>query len=433
LDNPAYVRIHEPEIENVNSVRYKISFSKNLRKFFHSNEFYVKYDTSIETVSDDILVIPCLGSLITTAWAGKASVYIDTVDAEYLYSLRTIREAYNKIYPGLDFKGAIIPNKVVKNKPRKKGWGMLFSGGLDSTTLFIQDRKEKPNLFTVIGGVIPSDNYYFTKKIETIYTDFAKKEGVNLNFVESDVRFFLNELLLSVTHKSQLYSLPWWETINHGLVQLSLCAPLTINRISSMKIALIATAISNFGTDSRIVGNIRWAGINVIPSGYEYNRQEKKHYILKNFIKNNYHPKLQVCLYSPSIDSNLNCGYCEKCSRSIIGLMVEGIDPRKCGFPVYDDFFEHARTRVIPTSTPRNWTMIQECMAKNKYTNLNPRISDFFKWFQNYDFSEQIEESYIESLLSSLLSHILGRSPGKIQKIVMKYLNKIRKKRHWLR
>ncbi len=200
-----------------------------------------------------------------------------------------------------------------------------------------------------------------------------------------------------------------------------------------MKIALIATSISNFGTDSRIVGNIRWSGINVIPSGYELNRQEKKHYILKNFIKNNYHPKLQVCQYAPSISSNLNCGYCEKCSRSIVGLIVEGIDPRKCGFYVRDDFFEHVRTRVIPTSTPANWSMIQKYMDKNKYTNLNPRISDFFEWFQNYDFAEREKESYIESLLYSLVSHILGRSSGKIQKIVMTYLNKIRKKRHWLR
>lgn len=429
-----YIRIHEPIVKNEIHVNYELTYSKSLRKFFHSNSFYIKYDTTIEDVSNDILVIPCLGSIVTTAWAKGANIYVDSIDADFLISLNKIKGIFNEIYQGLNFKGEIIPNKVKKNEFANKKLGMLFSGGLDSTTMYIQNRREKPNLYTMIGGVIPSENKYFTKLMKNTYMDFADKESVNLYFIESDLRTHLNELFLSAIHAPVIFSHTWWETINHGLVQLSLCAPITIKKISAMKIALSTTFSSNYGADARIVGNIQWAGINVIPEGYEYNRQEKKHYILKKFIKNNYYPQLQVCLFAPSITNNLNCGYCSKCSRDIIGLIVEGIDPRKCGFVIYEDFFEHAKERVIPTSMKENLTMIQKHIKNNQnHTKLPPNVSEFFSWFKNYDFNKKIKEPQIKSLIYKLLTHFVARSPLRIQNLVMNFLNKVRKKKHWLR
>jgi hypothetical protein len=134
------------------------------------------------------------------------------------------------------------------------------------------------------------------------------------------------------------------------------------------------------------------------------------------------------------LTESLNCGYCSKCSRDIVGLIVEGIDPRKCGFKIYEDFFEHTRERVVPTSMRKNWKMIQEHIKENKNSsNFPPNVREFFSWLKNYNFSEHIKEPYIKSVIYNLISYILGRSPIRIQKLVMKYLNQIRKKRHWLR
>jgi hypothetical protein len=363
-----------------------------------------------------------------------ANVYVDSIDADYLYSMNKVKDAFNEIYPDLNFQGEIYPNKIVINKFANDRLGMLFSGGLDSTSLYIQNRSNKPDLFTMIGGVIPSDNHYYIRKMKNVYGDFAQEEKLNLFFIESDVRSFLNEVLLSVINASKIFSLPWWEAINHGIVQLSLCAPITIQKISNMKIALTETFLSNFGADERIVGNIRWAGIDVIPEGYEYNRQEKIHYILKKFVVNNYHPKLQVCIFAPTVSEGLNCGYCEKCSRDIISLIVEGINPEKCGFKVYDDFFEHAKKRVIPTSKPGKWTPVQKLISDNmKYTFISSSTHDFFYWFKNYDFSEQIEEPYIKSITYNALSHLFARLPIRVKNLIMNILNRVRKKKHWLR
>ena len=432
MNNGEYIRIHKPKVEKDNLVTYQITYPKSLRRYFSLNEFYIKYDTLIGEVPNDILAIPCLGSIITTAWALGSNVYVDSIDEDYLHSLNKIKSVFNRMYPGIDFKGEIYANEVVSNKFVNNRLGILFSGGLDSTSLYIQNRSKKPDLFTIIGGIIPSDSHRFIRKMKNVYEKFAQREKINLSFIESNVRILLNEALLSVMFAKKIYFRPWWEMINHGIIQLSLCAPVTVRKIASMKIALTAPFLRNYGADARIVGNLRWAGIDVAPDGYEYNRQEKIRFILKEFVKSHYHPKLQVCLYAPSVSDHLNCGYCDKCSQTIIGLIVEGIDPRKCGFRVHDDFFEHARKRVIPTSKTFKWERIQKHISDNiNYYSLS--YGDFFDWFKNYDYGEQIKEPHIKSIINNMVSHIHARLPRRGKNIIMKFFYRARKKKHWLR
>ena len=147
--------------------------------------------------------------------------------------------------------------------------------------MYIQNRSKKPDLFTIIGGNIPSDSHRFIRKMKKVYGKFAEREQVNLFFIESNVRILLNELLLSVLFAKKI-SRSWWEMINHGTVKLSLCAPITVRRIASLKIAL--HRVHDYGADARIVSNLRWAGIDAVPDCYEYNRQEKIRFILKEFV-----------------------------------------------------------------------------------------------------------------------------------------------------
>ena len=75
-----YIRIHKPKIEKDDLITYHVTFSKSLRRYFPLNEFYIKYDTSIEDVPSDILAIPFLGSIITTAWAVGARAHCNGID-----------------------------------------------------------------------------------------------------------------------------------------------------------------------------------------------------------------------------------------------------------------------------------------------------------------------------------------------------------------
>jgi hypothetical protein len=425
VNNGNYVNIHSPKIEKDNLITCQVTFSKNLRRFFSLDEFYIKYDTSIIDVPSDILSIPSLGSVITTAWAVGADVYIDSIDADYLHSLNKIKTEFSKIYPGIDFKGEILAEQVVQNKSSNDRLGMLFSGGLDSTSLYLQNRNEKPDLFTFIGGIIPTNSRRFIRKMKNVYGRFAEREQVKLFFIESNVRDFLNESLLSVMFAKKIFFLPWWETITHGIIQSSMCAPITVCRNYSLKIAL--SFFLNYGAEPNIVGNLRWAGIDVVPSGYEYDRHEKIHFVYKDFVENHFHPKLQVCLYAPSTSDHLNCGYCQKCARTIIELLAEGIDPRKCGFRIHDDFFEHTRKRIIPQSKAFKWEGLQkQILEGTDYSTLSN--GDFFDWFKNYEFGEESKEPNTNSIVNDLFSQIHTRLPRRGKNIIRKFFISARKK-----
>ena len=125
----------------------------------------------------------------------------------------------------------------------------------------------------------------------------------------------------------------WWGSVSHGLTLLGLVAPLTaLKKIKTVIIA--ATHTKDFkepwGSHPLIDNNIRWADVRVIHDGYELSRQKKIRYYIIRYP--HYLPYLRVCYFSRN---NYNCGYCEKCLRTIIALILEGINPtRTCNFNV---------------------------------------------------------------------------------------------------
>jgi hypothetical protein len=89
----------------------------------------------------------------------------------------------------------------------------------------------------------------------------------------------------------------------------------------------------------------------------------------------------------------LNCGRCEKCSRTIVGLALEGIDPNLCGFRVDDRTFRHIRQKILfrPlrfTSIKMGlWRDIQSCIPDAITGDLyGPRA--FFEWLKTHEFPE---------------------------------------------
>jgi hypothetical protein len=78
---------------------------------------------------------------------------------------------------------------------------------------------------------------------------------------------------------------------------------------------------------------IAYAGTRVVHDGFHRTRQEKIREVLAPFARRGHEVPLAVC-YKPNRgrSSSLNCGVCEKCVRTQIGLLLEGVDPNACGF-----------------------------------------------------------------------------------------------------
>ena len=139
-------------------------------------------------------------------------------------------------------KQAFIYSKTVKGiggmplgvQPRLIG---LFSGGIDSTCSLLKRKENPPVLYSIIGGVIPSNNEEFIHNFKEVYTNLANIKKTKIHFIETNLRDLLNEPLLTYKFRNEINEWSWWEALNLALVQLSLCAPLSVKEVNQLIIS----------------------------------------------------------------------------------------------------------------------------------------------------------------------------------------------------
>jgi len=392
-----YIRIDNVSV-NGRQIIFRFSCSRRLRKYFHSNTFYIEYDTAIDNVNKSLLTIPAVSVLIPIAWATGANLYVEELDETYLRSLEKVKAVMKKWHPNFSFHTNIKAQKEIPNKFLNKDHGLLFSGGLDSTVSYIKNRVRKPHLISIFGFDIPTQKAALWKKIEGTITEFANKEHVPIHFIKSNVMELLNDPLLNVE-----FGRCWWVRVSHGLTTIGLCAPLTAKSIGTILIASTrgpqhpGEIRYPLGSSPLIDEKISWADVRVIHDCYRLNRQQKIKHVLKPFIENEYHPILRVC--TNPLRQDLNCNQCHKCLKTMTGLVLEGIDPNKCGFNMTDktlttlkqsflnreyEVFEH--DFVSPGFIWRTdelkdiQTEIPQSLNSNLYNS-----EQFFEWFRNFD------------------------------------------------
>ena len=391
-----YIRIQEPKILNDKSLVFKLFFSKRTGKYFVSDDLIFHYDVEIGNPTAGILQIPAVASVITVAWAVGADVYVKNLDETYLKSLNDVGSVLKSWYPKFSFSTGTIVENVVPNRFSNDEYGLLFTGGIDSTASYIRHRNKKPNLITVFGAGL--DIQSADEKLKGILMDFSKQEEVKLNFIETNVDNVINRDLL---HEES--GLNWWMNVYHGLFLTSLCAPLTlVKNIGTLIIASSNTREWRYpwGSDPFIEGRISWADVHVVHDNYEFTRQDKIRHFIKNYVKETGHyPFLHVC----SKQTSENCGVCEKCLRTITGLVLEGIDSNKCGFHNVDSemfdsirrsftngdfirrssFVERKGIFINRMADVEEWKDIQKHIPET-VNDLN-NYGEFFKWLKDFD------------------------------------------------
>ena len=389
MPDETYIRIKNTEVEDSKKLTFRISFSKDLKKYFFRNQFYVKFDKSIRDIDNSVLNIPGVSGLIALSWVVDSKLYVNELDSYYLESLGKVKNVFKKFYPNLRLKGDIqVKNRDFNYYPSNKK-GLLFSGGIDSTCSLLKRKENPPVLYSIIGGVIPSNNEEFIHNFKEVYTNLANIKKTKIHFIETNLRDLLNEPLLTYKFRNEINEWSWWEALNLALVQLSLCAPLSVKEVNQLIISSSnATKINwmPYGSDKLLDEKIGWANLRVTHDDYMIERQEKIRKILKpEILTNNLHQVLQVCNYYPIVSSDFNCGYCNKCAMTIIGLLTENIDPVKCGFPIVKDFFKHLKNdkldREVLSGIWRYWKNIQDNLDPNVCNGLYDS-KKFLKWFK---------------------------------------------------
>ena len=299
--------------------------------------------------------------------------------------LSKIKPVFQEWYPQFSFSTKLYVKNIVSNQFDGGGYGLLFSGGVDSLTSFIRHKNKHPDLYTVWGADIPLHENDFWEKVRNRISLFSNQERVNVNFIKTNMQQLLNQSLLARDYNL----IGWWGPVNHGLMLLGLVAPLTTKGIGTVLIA--ATHTKDFkepwGSHPSIDNNIAWGKCRVVHDGYELSRHEKIRCITEH---PEYLSHLRVCYSS---HSDYNCGRCEKCLRTITALILEGIDPKSCNFNIDEKIFRYIKDCLVKGRLYMGadeifmWKDIQKHIPKQFNSDMCGS-KEFFTWFNNFDISK---------------------------------------------
>lgn len=376
-----------------NRVDYFFSIKGDLQKYFKtSNHMFLEYNYDLSDIPNSILAIPFVANVVPLIWITDSTIVIKELDKSFYVCLNNIKNAYQNMFPNVKLMGSIVVDKIVDNTyiPRLEA-ASLFSGGLDALTTFIRIKDKKPLLVTEYGwheDDIESSNVWDADKEHVI--NFAKDNGLENILIQSNYGTFIIAGNVDHDFRNKLED-TWWHGLHHGLAIISAAIPIAFK----LKIKCIYIASSNSplyqvtcASDPTVDDEIKYASGEVFHDGYELTRQDKVKVVVDHYSTNKESVNIRVCFKNEE-----NCCKCEKCLRTIMGIIAEGKDPREYGFNIPNNLFQYVKTSLnnevkffTNTFIVMYWNLIQVRMKQN-YTYVLDK--DLLDWFLDYDFKAQ--------------------------------------------
>lgn len=374
---------------NSGKVDFAFLSTDGLTQFFSDQPFWIEYPESVDDVPDSILAVPFVCNVLPIVWLTNAELIIPELDEDFYNCIPQIKKGYVDMYPDATFEGKITTKCIKRNTPKQVGRSAaFFSGGLDAWCTLARHIGEKPDLITIWGADIQADNNEGWNILQNNLKNTAEKLGLDLITIKSSFRAFIDESNLDKAFLDILHD-GWWHGAQHGIGLIGHAAP--CNYIRGVSNQYIAASFSpedgNITCASwpTIDNNVRFAGCRVFHDAF-INRQEKIK-ILVNYCKESRNKaELHVCWKTATGE---NCCKCEKCCRTIIGLLVEGADPCEYGFKAdrvdyqyiseYIRYFQH-----FDQVSKAYWKQIQAAYWNN-HTNLDQSVLQKIKWIEKLD------------------------------------------------
>ena len=376
------------------------------------------YEDSISDLRDlplEVLQLPALLNVAPVVWYAGGEVSVPFTDPLLEQGLERIRAHFKKMYPEeawegrLRFEGPPIPPSPTGGKS-----GMMFSGGLDSVMSLVLHADKPLVLITVAGADVRTEEAW--AKVRRSVTDVASAFGAENAFVRANIRSFLNYRRLSNIEPLLKHGIQWWGGAQHGLAFVGLSAPIAWSR-GIDRLYFASTHTESFavpwGSGPAIDNHIKWRGFEVVHDGYDMTRQNKIRAIIAYCEQHGVaRPVVRVCT-SRFTDHSSNCGRCEKCLRTIAGLLVEDEDCRPWGFEV-DAAEALKRTEAAFASQRINmrddelfmWNDIRDrALARPEGS------SPLADWIRRYDFDAYRQRCVVAQQRQGRLKSALARVP----------------------
>ena len=395
-----------------NIIYYHYTTSGKVGTLLKANVLWIDYgQEDVSNIPDSILVIPFVSVMLPFIWVSNATLWVNEIDRTFYNSTFALRRAYNDIYPRYPLTGKIVPSYIIENSISNKDEGfMLFSGGVDAHTSYIRHINQITTLVNIQGWY--SDINGKDKAAEADFSDiyhFSQLE--NKKFVGIRSNFATIADLKAYKQYAKQIGDSLWHGFQHSMGFISIAIPLVYKNnggeifiASSFTVGDSRVCASYPTTDNEFIFAENGKTVH---DGFELSRQDKIRVIVEHqkCIKKPY--PIRVCSFNDH-----NCCHCEKCFRTILGLVAEGANLQDFGFylnkPIldyYEDFFKHHMALFgVHNESLTHWPHIKKRMLHN-YDKI-PQYHDFIDWFMSYDFigakKKAVREYYMSNIFSIL-------------------------------
>lgn len=378
---------------------------------------FVEYNSKIDEVPQGIAIIPLLTNILPVAWFSDSEIVVDTIDKTFYESIDDIKQGYINMHNNANLKGKISVTNIVNYKYKSENkYATFFSSGVDSMSTLITRINGKPDLITVWGADISLNNKGAWDKVEDEVVRFGKTNELNNVIIKSSFKQFINEVKLDKSFGKDMNDL-WWHGAQHGIGLIGLAVPYAyINKMKMIYVPSTHTAKDGHvscASYPTIDNKVRFASCNVLHEGFENTRQDKIRIISKYIESNDKDLFIRVCWKS---NDGRNCSVCEKCSRTIMGLIAEGIDPNRNGFKVSKKQLKNIKNKwkyewIVKHNLPL-WIDIQSRFKENKDRF---KSDNSLNWILDIDLVK--EEAKKEKLINYIRIKIFNRLRWEISKL----------------
>ena len=379
--------------KNGNAISYDFVVSAGLGLYFSGKPFTIEYPENIETVPDAIAAIPFVSNVLPIIWMTNSVLRLKELDKAFYDCIPNVRGGFEQMFPESVFAGQILVERIVEcDIPVSGRSAAFFSGGLDAVHTLVRHLEERPALISIWGSDIRFENADGWQIVHKGIAEYAEKYNLPDVMIRSSFREFDNEGQLHKDFSEQLKD-SWWHGVKHGIGLLGHAAPYAyLHGLSTVYIASTncpadrhVRCSSNPKTDN----HVRYASARVIHDGFECSRQDKVRDVVDYVQRTGDQVSLHVCWQS---QTGSNCCRCEKCYRTIVGLIAEGEDPVRYGFGDAEVTLDDLQLCLCErpehyVALKVYWIYIQKSIIKNRHKlRKNPQWKHM-KWILKADFS----------------------------------------------
>ncbi len=281
-------------------------------------------------VPREFLLLPAIFNLAPVAWAWGFELEVPFRCKSMQQGLDEIRREFARLYPQTTWHDSVSFSGVELDNPESRGNALaMYSGGVDSVATILRHLEEKPELV-----LLEMSRTEAAAKVNARQRaqQFAASLDLILHVVSTNVGSFLDQrnLYLPDLQKERI---SWWSGVQHGPGISATAAPIAwANGADRVYLAASYTKTfqSPWGSAPEIDDHVAWPGTRVIHDSFDWSRQEKLRHLVHDRPSGWSRPFLAVC--TRPLAGQVNCSRCEKCLRTMTGLMAEGESPADWGF-----------------------------------------------------------------------------------------------------